>query len=1100
MINKLQLELDKAEESGILSREEAINFLNERTQQIKEFIQNNPGEADLSRVKKAIGGGVIEGEDLGTREGFARVAYKQINELTDENRANFKYPPDHKYKVQIPTREDLGPGSLRTVSAKTKKELKKLVDESPITKIDYSKGLIKESKLELPEGAISFDKSRYKMPTGEYVGKGRNRSQIFSLHSKFNPDAAVRYFTSPGRRLFNSIEEAKAGKAKVSKDMSRAVKTKTERVAKNIVKNTYEIPATGETYEKFKPFIGEEKITIEGEGADTLEEAQKFVDDYRIKNPVIQAGTKELNKKLISLFEDPRIKKILRTGRPSKKDLDIVKDILGGTDRQAQEKLAQLADAVDPKGQRTIDGIPKIDGKKAKNIFNFHKTKDIAKDLEDIAIAESVGEKKSLGTIRGNIQSSIPMKGGLEGYSVDEAKARASSVRLNSKPYSIWGQVIAGDVNQGIKQTFDANLSLFEEQVKNAIKNNEDPTELIRKYNKRAAEAEAAANQYKSRNTKKIIFPRITTDPPNKAIKNKSAYNKYKKYFDKNYKQQGYSFVIPKDLQPLPSLAEDLKNKDSSTYKNMIKQIKDAGRKFIKNIDQFDEKELFEKLQNDPNFKTIRRIMPRLVSNDEFLDRRYAFAENIMTDAGPVNLMPAPKEDEEQTFAERNPITTGVGLTVPSAVAVQKAAGVPVLKALANIGKYPLKAVGSLPGAAYFAGDTIAERLEEGKSIPDAVIDKEVGIELLLPEAFKRFGPLMMKAARLSTPLGLGITGAGLAKDYYNFAKDEIAKVKAMSPEERQAYNESLMNYSVGGRVGFADGPEDPSKRKFMKIMGGLASLPIVGRFFEIGEKAAPVVQNIFTEVKKLKDTKTLMPDWFPSFVDKFRKEGKAENMFKKKRIEVTEQEYNQAVAEGKGQNYFRDDARTPEYKAENPNHMDYYKIEDTDELVGTTYTNDKFPGVEIDDFDGEVQVNWENDYSQPVNIVYVKPGAKGPEMGRPDKFQSGISEQEVKPQGEFSAMDQEVYATDPDGGYDTNAVIVDTLDDMMEGTTRQMEEYATGKKVKKLSKGEGKVIEAEVRANQMADEAGELDQADYEGDPINLMDDRDYGDAGFDD
>ena len=37
--------------------------------------------------------------------------------------------------------------------------------------------------------------------------------------------------------------------------------------------------------------------------------------------------------------------------------------------------------------------------------------------------------------------------------------------------------------------------------------------------------------------------------------------------------------------------------------------------------------------------------------------------------------------------------------------------------------------------------------------------------------------------------------------------------------------------------LGFADGPEDPSKRKFMKIMGGLASLPIVGRFFEIAEK-----------------------------------------------------------------------------------------------------------------------------------------------------------------------------------------------------------------------------------------------------------------------
>ena len=33
-------------------------------------------------------------------------------------------------------------------------------------------------------------------------------------------------------------------------------------------------------------------------------------------------------------------------------------------------------------------------------------------------------------------------------------------------------------------------------------------------------------------------------------------------------------------------------------------------------------------------------------------------------------------------------------------------------------------------------------------------------------------------------------------------------------------------------REGFADGPEDPSKRKFMKVMGGLASLPLVGKIF----------------------------------------------------------------------------------------------------------------------------------------------------------------------------------------------------------------------------------------------------------------------------
>ena len=256
--------------------------------------------------------------------------------------------------------------------------------------------------------------------------------------------------------------------------------------------------------------------------------------------------------------------------------------------------------------------------------------------------------------------------------------------------------------------------------------------------------------------------------------------------------------------------------------------------------------------------------------------------------------------------------------------------------------------------------------------------------------------------------------------------------------------------------------------------MGGLASLPVVGKFFRFAEQT-PVVQNIFTEIQKLKNSETIMPDWFPTFLDKFRREGVAENIFKKKKVEVSKAEYDKEFAEGRGQDYYSDVARTQEYKANNPDHMDYYKYEDTDELIGTTYTNEKVPGVKVDDFDGEVSVNWENDYSQPVSIEYVKPGAIGPDMGRVDKFQSGIEKRELKPEGEFAAVDQEVYATDPDGGFDTNAIIVQSLDDMMEGTTRVMEEYATGNPVRTLSKGEGKVIEAEVRAEQAAESAAEM-------------------------
>ena len=53
-----------------------------------------------------------------------------------------------------------------------------------------------------------------------------------------------------------------------------------------------------------------------------------------------------------------------------------------------------------------------------------------------------------------------------------------------------------------------------------------------------------------------------------------------------------------------------------------------------------------------------------------------------------------------------------------------------------------------------------------------------------------------------------------------------------------------------------------------MKIMGGLASLPIVGRFFKIGEKAAPIIDAVKTEAVKGK------PEWFDALVNKVIRMG----------------------------------------------------------------------------------------------------------------------------------------------------------------------------------------------------------------------------------
>ena len=72
-----------------------------------------------------------------------------------------------------------------------------------------------------------------------------------------------------------------------------------------------------------------------------------------------------------------------------------------------------------------------------------------------------------------------------------------------------------------------------------------------------------------------------------------------------------------------------------------------------------------------------------------------------------------------------------------------------------------------------------------------------------------------------------------------------------------------------GGRVGLKDGP-DMGRRNFLKIMGGLASIPIVGKFFKIG-KVGKTVSKV--PVIKTADVAG-KPEWFDSLVNKVILEG----------------------------------------------------------------------------------------------------------------------------------------------------------------------------------------------------------------------------------
>ena len=179
---------------------------------------------------------------------------------------------------------------------------------------------------------------------------------------------------------------------------------------------------------------------------------------------------------------------------------------------------------------------------------------------------------------------------------------------------------------------------------------------------------------------------------------------------------------------------------------------------------------------------------------------------------------------------------------------------------------------------------------------PKETIDR-VGIEAelaLAPELVKqsaRFGPTAqrilnlglkaapaMRVARALSPLGL-LSLAGEAGYYtYKKAQETQAAIDAMTPHQRELYEsqmagEALMGeaeFADGGRVGFKKGGMD--RRTFIKLMGGLASLPIVGKFIKPAAKTAAKVSEV---PQYLKDEG--MPDFFYKVVEAVKRFGKKE-------------------------------------------------------------------------------------------------------------------------------------------------------------------------------------------------------------------------------
>ena len=94
------------------------------------------------------------------------------------------------------------------------------------------------------------------------------------------------------------------------------------------------------------------------------------------------------------------------------------------------------------------------------------------------------------------------------------------------------------------------------------------------------------------------------------------------------------------------------------------------------------------------------------------------------------------------------------------------------------------------------------------------------------------------------------------------------AKPKKIDPDKK----------AEGGRIGYKDGPDQPGRRKFMKIMGGLAALPIIGKFFKGAKVAAPAVEAA-------RETVTQAPNYFFELADKIRRLGRESKVTPQERV-----------------------------------------------------------------------------------------------------------------------------------------------------------------------------------------------------------------------
>ena len=305
--------------------------------------------------------------------------------------------------------------------------------------------------------------------------------------------------------------------------------------------------------------------------------AQRLKDiDYK-PGKVFKTTEVAINNQLKILKDSNYIKKIFSNPNHkfSKTDIEVVMKLLNVTPKDAQRRLLQLANAIT--GDREMPKDFKLSKvfnvKAANNMINELPYSQSIRDLEELKVGKTFDDKSIKATkaeIRGNKNYIFS-----ESYSIDEPSGVRSGSQRGTHPYSIFGQVIKTDINKGAKFEWDGIKSIKEKNLQKAIAsgNPNIVKEAVADFNKAANKYEKILNEGKGKGQPKIKLFRISTDGPNNTIKNFNKYSeKYKNVFLNNYKNKGYSFVVPKDIKTIPEIKKAMDNvKDVKKMTSLFK-------------------------------------------------------------------------------------------------------------------------------------------------------------------------------------------------------------------------------------------------------------------------------------------------------------------------------------------------------------------------------------------------------------------------------------------------------------------------------------------------------------------------------------------------